>query len=236
MPDHLHLIVEATSPAPIRWALATELRAFTRSHYPDTNLWTPVPEPRVIPNVLHLQRTIRYVHLNPCRAGITNDPLDWEWSTHRDVLGLASPQWVDASELAEFWKIRAGFFPERFHSYVSGDPSTRVSGTPFLARARTDVAASLESISRAVCIATRKSLHSHLKQVRGRSNCSVRSLTINLGHQLGMQNRIKLAEFTKTKVQTVSRILNTPLTSVESQTLIVARTILADQRLLRVRE
>lgn len=52
-----------------------------------------------------LQRLVRYIHLNPIRAGLSNDPVDYPWSSHaaylgrqrvgflttRTVLGLFSP-------------------------------------------------------------------------------------------------------------------------------------------------
>ena len=70
------------------------------------------------------RRTVRYVHLNPCRAHLAVDPLAWPFSTHRDRLGCAArPVLPQARD------------PEAFHRYVSSDPSVDPTGTPLPARA-----------------------------------------------------------------------------------------------------
>jgi REP element-mobilizing transposase RayT len=37
---------------------------------------------------------LRYIHLNPVKAGLTKDPAQYPWSSHRAYLGLESPSWV----------------------------------------------------------------------------------------------------------------------------------------------
>ena len=39
----------------------------------------------------HLYGAIRYIALNPVRAGICPDPADWPWSSHRAAAGLEFP-------------------------------------------------------------------------------------------------------------------------------------------------
>ncbi len=65
-----------------------------------------------------LRRNERYIHLNPCRARLIDDPLAWPWSTHRDRVGLAWPCAVPTRT-----------DPAAFHRYVSADPSVAVDGT-----------------------------------------------------------------------------------------------------------
>jgi hypothetical protein len=129
MPNHLHLVIETRSPREARRILAIELRAFTRRWFPGKQLWATVDEPELIPDRRHLRRVIRYVHLNPCRAGLVSDPLQWEWSTHRDAVGAAFPPWLDLGALRRVWGCGAGAFASDFHRYVSGDPTVRVEGT-----------------------------------------------------------------------------------------------------------
>lgn len=42
----------------------------------------------------YLLDLVRYIHLNPVRGGLVTDPGDYEWSSHRDYLGLAERPWV----------------------------------------------------------------------------------------------------------------------------------------------
>src|SRR5262245_41196518 len=85
MPDHVHLLLETADPAGARKSLACFLGAFSRHHAPGVH-WS-VAEPKLIPNLDHLRRQVRYVHLNPCRARHVDDPLRWLYSTHRGVIG-----------------------------------------------------------------------------------------------------------------------------------------------------
>lgn len=42
----------------------------------------------------YLLEVVRYVHLNPVRAGLARDPAAYPWSSHRTYLGLSSAPWV----------------------------------------------------------------------------------------------------------------------------------------------
>ena len=121
MPDHVHLLLPHADPGHrfgavlsgyTRWRNAARGRRVA-------NLWQPAPPPVPIPDVHHLRRTVRYIHLNPCRAGLVDDPLAWPFSTHRDRVGFAPPSTIPIES-----------DPGRFHRYVSGDPSVNPSGTP----------------------------------------------------------------------------------------------------------
>ena len=113
MPDHLHLLY----PRDVRRQLASALSGYTRS-LGKRALMERLPEPEVVLPGLKLQRNVRYIHLNPCRARLVDDPLAWPLSTHRDAVGMALPP-----------ARRAHPDPLAHHSYVSGDPSVRVGGT-----------------------------------------------------------------------------------------------------------
>ena len=129
MPNHLHIDLEG-EPTQARSALITELKAFSKSRFPGQRIWDPIGAPELLPDRLHLKRHIRYVHLNPCRANLVLDPLAWEWSTHRDAVGAVAEPWANLPQLLRLWDSRAQDFPRQFHSYVSGDPTVKVSGTP----------------------------------------------------------------------------------------------------------
>jgi hypothetical protein len=128
MPNHLHLILLGMLDE-ARWRLAALLAGFSR-RLGGGCLWQRLPEAKPIPDLRHLAREVRYVHLNPCRAKLATDPLAWPWSSHRGLLGADVDPWVTPTRLANRigWP-RAGF-GERIHAYVSGDPSVSVSGTP----------------------------------------------------------------------------------------------------------
>jgi hypothetical protein len=138
MPNHLHLVADVVDEKRAQVSLAHTLAALTRSSARggaarSLPRWEPVPPPKVIKDEQRLCRLVRYIALNPCRAKLIRDPLAWEWSTHRDVVGAIARPWVSPQALADV--IRAPFarspeFGVRWHAYVSGDPSCAVEGTP----------------------------------------------------------------------------------------------------------
>lgn len=58
------------------------------------------------------------------------DPLAWEWSTHRDVMGAVADPWVDAERLAAALGHGRGDFRPWFHRLVSDDRHAATGGTP----------------------------------------------------------------------------------------------------------
>jgi hypothetical protein len=127
MPNHIHLLTEGNSLT-LNRRLARVLSFWCKRHgYVGMD---PLPKPVLIPDQFHLLRQIRYVHLNPCRASLCDDPLRWEWSTHRDWVGAVVTPWPDRMRWAHLWKWAESEVSARMHGYVSADPSVSVSGTP----------------------------------------------------------------------------------------------------------
>ncbi|MCC7441065.1 MAG: helix-turn-helix domain-containing protein [Bdellovibrionales bacterium] len=126
MPNHLHVLAVGREKELHRW-LACVIGAQARA---GRGRWEAVPVPERIPDAAHLRRQIRYVHLNPCRARLAADPLEWEWSTHRDWLGLTHAPWVAVRRWAPLLGWHSREAGARLHRYVSADPSARVEGTP----------------------------------------------------------------------------------------------------------
>ena len=123
MPNHVHALVPQLDERAFSRALSGYAR--WRNHHRGASgpVWERHPPPHAVPDQKHLRRTLRYIHLNPCRAGLVHDPLAWPFSTHRDACGLAKPT---ARE-----RMRD---PHAFHAYVSADPTVSLEGTLLPAR------------------------------------------------------------------------------------------------------
>jgi hypothetical protein len=117
MPDHIHVLAPSGFEAPIRHSMAAYARWLNYRHGRSGPLWRHLSDDAVA-DAQKLHRSIRYIHLNPCRSRLVGDPLAWPLSTHRDLVGLT---------------LRPIAEPRRnahdFHRYVSGDPSVNVAGT-----------------------------------------------------------------------------------------------------------
>ncbi len=118
MPDHVHLLHRRDVRRSFGKALEGYAKWRNARRHVSGRAWQRSSGPSLVEGRVKLRRSIRYVHLNPCRAGLADDPLGWPWSTHRDACGLALP-----AVLSRFPD------PTGFHGWVSADPTVHVSGT-----------------------------------------------------------------------------------------------------------
>lgn len=117
MPDHVHAAVESKAVDGFARAMQAYAQWRNRSRGERGRVWrSSAVSP--VRGRQHERRTIRYIHLNPTRKGLVQDPLAWPFSTHRDCVGLALPP------------IRRSVGdPCRFHAQVSSDPTVDPQGT-----------------------------------------------------------------------------------------------------------
>lgn len=97
MTNHLHMAVE------IRPELMADFQhelvaSYTLHRQRDPRVASPLfatPDPGLRVNAdAYLLQLIRYIHLNPLRAGLVRDAGDYRWSGHRIYLGHAGPHWM----------------------------------------------------------------------------------------------------------------------------------------------
>ena len=227
MPAHLHLITEIVSAVVARLRLARILGGFSHWHSPskeDPIRWQPVPQPKAIEGPEHLRRQVRYVALNPCRDKLVRDPLEWQWSTHRDVVGAVADPWVTAPRLAPLLDENVRGFADSFHRYVSGDRSCDVRGTvpPRAPRPSQCARFPLERIMTAAAAATRQPL------AAARTRGPARTAFVLLAHRQGWTDVRVLARACGMTTRGIRK-----LSGVDSPELLAAATLcLGDDRLL----
>ena len=111
MSTHYHVVVATPEPnlgegmrrLNGRYAESFNRRYRHRGHALGGRFWS---EP--IRRDEHLLEALRYVALNPVRAGLVARPEDWRWSAHRHLLDhTAPPSWLDGSRtLGYFQPVR----------------------------------------------------------------------------------------------------------------------------------
>lgn len=105
MANHFHLLVEV-GEVPVsklmhrllfRHARYVNRRYGFRGHLFGDRFWS-----KLCPYDAYLLELLRYIHLNPVRAGLTEVPESYRWSSHRIYLGLANVPWVSTAMLDLF--------------------------------------------------------------------------------------------------------------------------------------
>jgi hypothetical protein len=226
MPNHLHQMVGAASANALRRRMAALLSGLTRSGLcgPERLVWQTVPEPKPVEDVRKLRRDVRYVALNPCRARLCADPLEWLWSTHRDVTGAVADPWVTAERLAAALQIAPRGFAAKHHAYVSGDPTVRVDGTPppIAAPKRESALYPLEAVAAAAAAALRQPIEAIT------SRPEARRLFVQLAQHQGWRDARMLARRCGLQPWQVFHLLRQPAPGLDA-----ARMCLGDRRFTR---
>ena len=120
MPDHLHILAGEEGHRGVARAMRAYARVRNRLRGEEGAAWSHEPYVSKVSNRDHLRRTVRYIYLNPVRAGLVDDPLAWPFSTLRDALGLALVP-VRPAVARPDWLL----------DYVSRDADAGLAGSPW---------------------------------------------------------------------------------------------------------
>ena len=100
MPNHFHLLVQ-TPQSNLSQGMQRITTGYARRYNDRRDRYGHVFQGRFASKLIvseqHLFETIRYVALNPVRAGVCTHPSEYLWSGHRAILGLEPPRLVAAT-------------------------------------------------------------------------------------------------------------------------------------------
>jgi REP element-mobilizing transposase RayT len=100
LPSHYHIAFRS-GPVPIARGLgqlqARFSQAWNISHESTGPVWQSRYKAKLVEDEANLYQLIAYIHLNPVSAGLAEDPAEWPWSGHLDVLGKRKDPIVDAA-------------------------------------------------------------------------------------------------------------------------------------------
>lgn len=107
MTNHYHLFLQtpqANLSAALHWINATYTNHFHRRHRRNGHLFQGRYQAILITEEAHWLHLSMYLHLNPIRAGLVDDPADYKWSSFRDYArSQARFPWLNRSPiLAEY--------------------------------------------------------------------------------------------------------------------------------------
>ena len=163
----------------------------------------------------YLLELVRYIHLNPVRAALVTDPLDYPWSGHRAYLGQEVLPWLTTDWVLSTFAKRAGLARKRYQHFVlgalgeghraefhGGGVDSRVLGDDrFIERilgkpalSSTNPLPSLDEIERRVCVACGVLPTELASPGRGRKVAEARGMVGWLAMQYGFGSLREVAE------------------------------------------
>lgn len=120
MTNHFHLVVEVRS-TPLSMLMHALLNRFAkyinrfqgyRGHLFSGRFWS-----KGCDSDAYALAMVSYIHLNPCRAGITPDPETYPWSSHRVYLGTSRVPWI-STRLLDLFSADPGRAREAYARFV----------------------------------------------------------------------------------------------------------------------
>jgi REP element-mobilizing transposase RayT len=116
MPNHFHLLLEvikAPTARILQSLLTAYVRGFNRVHRRRGHLFQGRYKAIVCDRDSYLLELVRYIHLNPVRAGLVKRPGEWKWSGHGEYLRRRKRGLIDAGPVME--ELRS---PARYEVFV----------------------------------------------------------------------------------------------------------------------
>ena len=102
MANHYHLAVQ-TGPISLDRTMRSVQQRFTRRWNARNRVFGPLWQGRyrakLIEDQRYLDRLVVYIHLNPVAAGIVDDPAEYPWSGHGELLGRGKDPLVEVDEV-----------------------------------------------------------------------------------------------------------------------------------------
>jgi putative transposase len=126
MTNHVHLAIRIAD-APLgsvmgivasRYARAKQRPVPTTGHLFERRYWA-----RLVDADRYLLALVRYVHLNPVRAGMVADPRDYRWSSHRAYLGAVGPDWLRVGPVLDRLGPSAAAARAAYRRFMSETPA-----------------------------------------------------------------------------------------------------------------
>ena len=106
MTNHVHLILVPRNEGDsisrlMRRLSARQGRRVNRLEERIGTLWSGRFKSSVIDTDNYLLACLRYVELNPVRAGMVNQPADYRWSSYAQRVGICNNIWIDKDPVTE---------------------------------------------------------------------------------------------------------------------------------------
>ena len=107
MDNHLHLLATPQTdeglPKLMQAVGRSYVRYFNLRHQRTGTLWEGRYRSNLIESERYLLACMVYIELNPVRAGMVQEPVDYKWSSHRHCIGQLSDKLVTPHAL--FWGL-----------------------------------------------------------------------------------------------------------------------------------
>jgi putative transposase len=123
MENHLHLLVQTPEPnlgAGMQRLHSAYAQRFNQRHQRSGHLFQGRYGAVRVVSDGQLWTVAAYLALNPVRAGLSELPEEWSWSSYGTVITGSQPSWLDAQGLFDYFGAAGGDPVARYVAMVAG--------------------------------------------------------------------------------------------------------------------
>ena len=106
MPNHYHLLIKLNTsgfPTAMGRMAMSYAKAINKVYQRTGHLFQGRYQARFINNHIHLDQVARYIHLNPYKAGLCRDPIEWEKSSYPEYIGVRKIDFIKPRIILEYY-------------------------------------------------------------------------------------------------------------------------------------
>lgn len=125
MTNHIHMALQVAG-APLgqmmQWIASQYARAAQKQMPTTGHLFERRYRACLVNGDRYLLALIRYIHMNPVRAGIVTDPASYAWSSHRAYLGLGRVNWLTTDATLAMFATELPRARRSYGEFIGAEP------------------------------------------------------------------------------------------------------------------
>ena len=130
MSNHYHLLVytpKGNLSRFMRHVGGVYTQRFNKVHKKDGHLFRGRFKAVLVQEDAYLTHLVRYIHLNPVQANLTQDPKDYPWSSHNHYLRAKDEKWLTVNETLKFFSPKLKQAKKLYLQFIKDglDPKTK---------------------------------------------------------------------------------------------------------------
>jgi len=129
MPNHIHMAIrvgEAPLGRLMQWIASRYAFRVNRQREATGHLFERRYRALLVDMNAYALQLVRYIHLNPVKAGLVSDPADYPWSSHRYYLGGDAPSWLQTDWILAMFGHRRIAARAAYRRFVGDDPDAEL--------------------------------------------------------------------------------------------------------------
>ncbi|WP_405226384.1 transposase [Lentisalinibacter sediminis] len=129
MPNHIHMAIrvgEAPLGRLMQWIASRYAFRVNRQREATGHLFERRYRALLVDVDAYALQLVRYIHLNPVKAGLIRNPADYPWSSHRYYLGGDAPPWLRTDWILAMFGNRRIAARAAYRRFVGDDPDAEL--------------------------------------------------------------------------------------------------------------